>query len=157
MILNGENIFIMTTTNKTLYPIKVIDNVHYYTTNEADPDDEWSRDSTDESHSIEGIKLSARYGDVETTFKPEKGVSYYLLYYIYSTGDSFGSDSGRIHFIGLYRSKQLADKCAKLIDKGGVNVTIYDDNGTPYKEHISARDDYFGGLTSVEVAEVSLI
>jgi len=80
---------------------------------------------------------------------------YYLLYYRYGTGDSFGQDTGRIEFVGLYQDQELADKCAEAMNKtGGGAVTIWNDQGKPYREYLN--DDYFAGYESAHVQSVRL-
>jgi len=114
--------------------INVIDYVDVTITTEADPEDSWSRDSTCESHSIQGITIEPKYGgDIEC---------------------SFGQDNGRIEFIGLYRD--LADKCAEAMDKarGQNSVTIWNDQGKKYIESIN--NDYFGGYEEARVETVQL-
>lgn len=93
-----------------LYSIEVEDDLHGHDTSEADPDDEFSRPSTHTEHNIISFKVhpETQYGDVVVPYEPERGVDYYLLYVVYSTGDSFGSDSGSsIEYIGLYTNDEL--------------------------------------------------
>lgn len=96
---------------------EVIDQVYGSVTREADPDDSWSRDSTSEEHCIVGLKEvpEGKYYDVGVTDGPVDEL--YLLYGIYSTGDSFGTDSGRIEFVSLHRDKAVAEENARRIEK----------------------------------------
>jgi hypothetical protein len=145
--------------------ISVVDYVDEYITSYADPDDEWGRDSTAQSHSIQGISIHPNYGDLDVSFDVLPNQTYYLLYYLYETGDSFGSDSGRIEFVCLYNDQTLAEKSCASMNKfnrndrnkqGHVNpVTIWNDLGQPYQEHIN--DDYFGGFEVAGVISVQLI
>lgn len=99
-----------------LYPIHVVDDSHETNLGGSEPDYQWTRDSTSTSHNIRGIKLS-KAGDLEVSFKPIIGQTYFLLYVLYSTGDSFGHDSGNIEFIGLYRTDEVAKRNAERIRK----------------------------------------
>lgn len=93
-----------------LYSIDVEDDLYGHDTSEADPNDEWSRASTHTDHNITGFKVhpETQYGDVMVPYVPERGVDYYLLYVVYSTGDSFGHDSGSsVEYIGLYTADEL--------------------------------------------------
>jgi len=88
----------------------VEDDLSGHDTSEVDPDDEWSRASTHTDHNIQGFTVNSerQYGDVMVPYVPERGIDYYLLYAVYSTGDSFGHDSGGgIEYIGLYTKEEL--------------------------------------------------
>jgi hypothetical protein len=57
-------------------------------------------------------KRGALYPDLELTYEPQKGTPYYLVYVIYSTGDSFShASSESMEIIDLYKSKEEAAKC----------------------------------------------
>ena len=139
--------------------INVIDDVFTEVTQEADPKDEWSVDSTAEYHRIRGIRINPRYGDVECSFEVLPETNYYLLYYLQDAGDSFGSYTGNIEFVALYNDKQLADKSCQALNQAGnakkESAIIWDDLGKPYEEHI--LQDYFGGFTGAYVTTVQLI
>ena len=138
--------------------ISVIDDVYTDVTRKADSEDDWSRDSTSQSHSIKGIKVHPEYGDIDCSFDVEPVTDYYLLYYNYASGDSFGSDTGKIEFIALYNDKELATKSYKALQKAGSNgenfVTIWNDLGQPYQENID--QNYFGGFEGSHLITVQL-
>ena len=139
--------------------VSVEDDSYTDVTSYPDPDDDWGRESTHTSHHIRGIRVHPSYGDIDCMFEIEPEKTYYLLYYLHDTGDSFGSDTGRIEFVELYRDEKLADKSCAALNKyksGSHNmVTIWNDAGKPYEEYVS--DDYFGGFTGAEVVAVQLI
>ena len=56
---------------------------------EGDPNERYDGDDLVYSTYINGIALGESYGDIETAFDVHSNVPYYLLYAIYSTGDSF--------------------------------------------------------------------
>jgi hypothetical protein len=141
---------------KKLTQIHIIDNAHTEVTSEADPDDEWSRESTYQSHYIQGFEVAiyGRWGDVECEFEPGFDTPYFLLYYTYDTGDSFGSDEGLIEFVGFYKNHDLAIRSMEIIN-GNLSadaVAIVDDNGTEYKECL--HQDYFGQMHDAVVQTV---
>lgn len=104
--------------------IKVINNSFTEVTRAADPNERWDADDTDTFNSIEGIKIVTNekcHYDLDTEFDVKAGREYYLVYAEYTTGDSFGSASGLIDFIQLYRTLAKAKVCiatltAKPID-----------------------------------------
>ena len=96
--------------------ITVVDDSYTEVTDEADPNDEWSADSTDTSHYIWGIKIHPKYGNIECSFDVVPNKTYYLLYYLYGSGSSFGTDSGQIEFVCLYQDKKLADKSCQALN-----------------------------------------
>lgn len=102
--------------------IKVIDNSYTYQTvsGETDNDSPYCyRGETNTEHDIQGIKKTSgsEYFDLEVPFDVEFGKSYFLVYVIYSTGDSFGNDYGRIEFIDLFQKEKLANSLKKKIEQ----------------------------------------
>jgi hypothetical protein len=137
--------------------ISVVDYSDTMTTEHADPDDAWSADSTFTSHDIQGISLEDTYGDLTVSYDIEYDVPYFLVYYIYSTGDSFHNDEGLIEFIDLYKTRYEAEKAANIIREAAINewtATILNSDGEAYDEYLSAVHDYFGSLNEVEVVKV---
>lgn len=89
-----------------------------YETSEVDPEDSWSRASTACDNTLVGIyKTPSTIGHYDEEFIPcfehEVGQTVYLVWAEYSTGDSFGNDSGKVEFIDIFLSEELADACAK--------------------------------------------
>jgi hypothetical protein len=95
--------------------IKIINNSCTHVTRKSDPDDSWDRGNTDTYNDIQGIEIVEKddWYDLETEFDLIKGREYYLVYCEYTTGDSFGSDGGRIDFIQLYKTLDKAEACIK--------------------------------------------
>lgn len=135
-----------------------------------DPDDEWTRDSTSTDHNVKGIEIVTSkngYGHLEAHYDvAEKGYGY-LLYVVYSTGDTFGRDDGQIEYIGLYDDETLAydqkriiEEDAKLSDNDiGVdswNVEITHPNGKKFKLH-KPWEGYFEQLQYVSVDRVEVL
>lgn len=68
------------------------------------------RGTTSTSHSVHSFSIvdEKKYFDVITKFKPDNKSTYYILYAVYSTGDSFGRDHEKeIEYYGLYEEKDL--------------------------------------------------
>lgn len=89
--------------------VQVIDNTYFYVMREADPDDRWDNDDTATDHNVTGVRAvsSKEYYDLVVDFEPNNEPAY-LLYGIYSSGDSFSNSDGHIEFVGLYRDKNVA-------------------------------------------------
>ena len=95
-----------------IYSIDIVDSVYTDVTRQSGGD-AYDRDDTSTSHSIEGFhaapEKAGKYFDLTVPFEPEFGKTYYLLYAVYSTGDSFGHDAGHsIEYIGFYTEDELA-------------------------------------------------
>lgn len=142
------------------FKVNVIDYVDVDITKEADPDDEWSKESTYESHSIRGIETGPNCYELKVEFPVLPNTPYYLLYYNYSTGDSFGRDEGKIEFVGLYRDPTLAHKCEAAMttaaNSGNSEAVIWNDNGIEYTEYLPCVNDYFGSFDWADVQTVYL-
>lgn len=94
-----------------IYGIDIVDRVYTDVTRQSSGD-QYDRDDTSSSHNIEGfhaaLETDNTYFDLTVPFEPEFGKTYYLLYAVYSTGDSFGHDAGHgIEYIGFYRDEEL--------------------------------------------------
>jgi hypothetical protein len=144
------------------YTVEVMVSVYGGVTREADPDDEWGRDSTWTSHDVRGIRFpsSKQYGyTVTVPFKPKVNTDYYLLVAQYSTGDSFGSDDGaNFEIIGLYQSKRIAEENLQKLEatrKDVRSVTLTAENGKKYTFAVP-WNGYFESLDYVELHTVRI-
>jgi hypothetical protein len=97
--------------------VHVVDHVEHIQVREGDGEMYSDRGETDQSHSIEGIEVLtvSQYNDLEVGFEVKYDKDYYLLYALYSTGDSFGQDGGRIEFVDLYRTPAKAQEAKKRL------------------------------------------
>lgn len=141
--------------------VYVEDMVHCWVTEEGDPDDSWSRDSTNECHDIRGIRLRSWLNacdSVPTAVEPERGRDYYLLVVYYDTGDSFGRDEGKVEFFELYESRELADENARRLNegaqKGESSVTLKSPSGEEYQQSTLCWTGYFETYNGAEVRVV---
>lgn len=99
--------------------IRVIDDVYSYITEEGDGEQWGRRDCTAEEHNITGIRVvgEKEYYDLSTAFDIDPTRPYYVVYAIYSTGDSFGHDEGRIEFVGLFEDLEVAHENVRRIER----------------------------------------
>lgn len=98
--------------------VRVNDNVVGGVSRYADPDSDYDRDDTWQEHYIESISQADenQFYDLTVEFDLDPKCEYYLLYAIYSTGDSFGHDEGRIEFVGLYENSYAANENMRRIE-----------------------------------------
>ena len=111
--------------------LRINDNSYTEVTRPRDPNDRWSGEKTYTSHDIESFRVvdDNDYDDVSVAFDIEEGRDYYLLYTIYSTGDSFSRHDGAIKFIDLYETKEMAEENRQRIvkhyeDKNDENYSV---------------------------------
>ena len=144
--------------------IKIIDYPRIEVTREATLD-EWDGDDTNEIHDIEGFTIVNENGyyDLKVPFEIDKNKTYYLVYVIYSSGDSFHHEESRIDFIELYEDVKMAKEVAKIIEDDYRNwestekdwsVEIFNSNGEKYKIHCPWKG-YFERLSYAEVEAIS--
>lgn len=90
-----------------------------WVTCEADPDDDWSRASTDGDVTILKAVLTNKEAfdslPVPDTF--EVGNKIFLVWAQYSTGDSFGSDGGQYELLAVYPTYEEAKQSKEHYEK----------------------------------------
>jgi len=147
--------------------VEIINNQYTSDTSEPDPEDRWDRASTETSHNVTGFRLNEKHQDILLSYTPEKERDYYLVCVVYSTGDSFGHDSGwGIEYIDLYKTREEAEKVARVIEteselgfsfkEGGNIVKIKNHKGQEYGLYTGAWKGYFESLDGVSVIPVQL-
>lgn len=144
--------------------IRVLYNEYTEVTRVADSDDEWNRDDTSTTYSIGNVRVvpEREWFDFPVGFTPERGESYWLVYVVYSTGDSFGYDeNGGIEFIDLYRTLEEAQAVVDAIEENdrGANeysIPIRNSVGDEYNLSCSAWTGYFENLTYAEARQVTV-
>lgn len=103
-----------------VYPINIIRKKHTHITRHAERD-EWDRDDTSSDWDVLGIQLvpdDENYGDLYAKFPIKINTTYWLVYVVYSTGDSFGRDeNGALEEIEIYEDETMAWDCAGEIKK----------------------------------------
>lgn len=139
-------------------------------TEAADPDDEWSRDSSDgrvtnvwasiladwdeaQSYYWSSDSLAKEIGDVKD------GDTIYAVVADYSTGDTFGRDGGQAQVLEVFTDHEEAKKFATIASEG---------QGSPWskeyeytfeyegKEYRRAWAGYFEWLNSLDIWEVKV-
>jgi len=141
--------------------IKVKNQNHAEVTREAALD-KWDRDDTFTYHNINGIELSDEYGDIPVPDDFRISGPMYLVYVIYSTGDSFGYDShAGEEYIGVYKDREIAQETANKIKEDYKNnkedfnhITLLDSVGNEFQQYTGAWKGYFDNLEYVEVVMV---
>ena len=109
-----------------------------------DPDDVWSRDSTEGSVEIVGARLEAKdgYDCLFTDKEVAPGATVWLVWAEYTTGDSFGSDGGNYELLEICHSAEDAE--SRKTHFAGVT-----DYSVPW-------NGYFENLDSLNVSELVL-
>jgi hypothetical protein len=149
-----------------IYSIEIIDDAYGEVTRSGDPSDKWDRDDTHTSHNVQGFKAKLEkeggYFDLTVPYEPEFDETYYLLYVVYSTGDSFGHDAGSgLEAIGLYKKDELdvAKDNERRIEKHyrskdpDFNVELITSSGKKFQQH-TPWVGYFESLDYTEIADV---
>ena len=81
-------------------------------------DDDYSRDSTSTTWNVSGVFLGEDHNRLSLEGEVQAGDVVWLVYAVWSDGDSFGRDDGaRIDFISVHRSELIARENAdRLLD-----------------------------------------
>lgn len=144
-------------------------------TNEADPEDKWSSDSTHTDYTVSSVLRKVDgYADIASPFELELNTEYFLVYLIYSRGnssrgDSFSHHSGsNIEFIEVFKDRSKAEALEAMIEKNHSNYNSKKDFGEG-SHQITYKDEcgndkllycpwngYFENLDSVQVLSVTL-
>lgn len=103
--------------------------------NEANPTDLWSRDSYRYDYQVTGVSRS-NAPDIVAFFKIEPNVDYFLVYAVYSTGDSFGTDEGCVIWIDIRKTRKESEELVKELYE---QEKIYIKN---IKNNLSIKDEF---------------
>lgn len=96
-----------------------------YNVGGRDPDDDWSRDSSEGDYWVTGVHISGGIRDTVESAPGERikvGDAIHVVYVVYTTGDTFGYDGG--HSSRLVATKsieiaQAAEAWAKAVNDFG--------------------------------------
>jgi hypothetical protein len=147
--------------------IRVINKTHTHITRHRDPNDEWDADDISIDNNITGIEIvtdEKYYGDLDVPFEVKPNQTYYLLYAIYGTGDSFCHSDGNIDYIELYEDINLANSSAQMIaddyksyekDHNSYSCEILNSQGNIFKMSCPWKG-YFESLEDVDVIPVNV-
>lgn len=149
------------------YHLKIDRRAYVSVIRAADPNDRWDRDNTSTDHELRGVHLSKdKSYDLFYDGDLSVGDTIYIVYAIYSTGDSFGhDDKAEIEFITAHKNKDVAyhnmamtKSCNKNNDRKGIRIN-YDshvmlafDTGQTFK-FVPPWNNYFEHLDKVDVFE----
>lgn len=105
-----------------------------------DPENEWSRDSTETTNRVLSahLKKDQSYHSMPMDFKVDKGDDVFIVWAEYTTGDSFGRDGGNVELVLAFESYDKAEMCEKKI-----------------KEHYNNGDSYTLDLKSSSGKDIS--
>lgn len=132
--------------------VQIIDETSCYSDEPSDEEDEWYRPNSYTDHEITGFKIDSGYFDLATDFVPEYNTPYYLLFAVWSSGDSFGYDSGAyIEYFGLFENEEIAKLNEQRINDKKENLLT--DFGMDIPLHIP-WDGYFDGLDYLRIEKV---
>jgi len=96
--------------------LKVLHDRHVEVTRERDETDRWSGEDTTSSWTVNGLVKTDDYPDLVPCFAVETGDAVYLVYLVYSTGDSFShSENGCINFVDVFKTREKAEHVAQCI------------------------------------------
>lgn len=144
---------------------------HVYSTGGYDPDDEWTRDSTETNITVNGVvEVNDKvYSDLYLEDGPVDRL--YMVWCRYETGDSFGRDTGKAEWVSLHRDLEVAEKNAMRIrehdrrngtgSRSSSTVKLLTDEGkeydcyTPWVGFFERLEDII--VQSVDVLEEKLV
>ena len=96
--------------------ISIHKSTYEYVTDPADPNDEWSCDSTHCDTDVSHLSEVKKHGDF--IFTPNKiQDEYFLVYATYSTGDTFHNEGGLFQPIAIYSELSPALKTKDYLEK----------------------------------------
>lgn len=128
------------------------------TTREADPTDAWGADDTATDWTVRGISLGSENGEhsLQPDFDVEVGDTVYVVYAVYSTGDTFHRAEGAyLEVLSFHKNGALAHQnAARARDRKGreeaYTMTIVYDSGAQVSRHCP-WDGYFESLDYIQV------
>lgn len=129
------------------------------------------RDCTASHTTIHGIKDVGKdgYYDLVVPFKLQDNADYYLVYVNYDTGDSFGYDRGKVCYVELFQSKDLAKALVDVIYENAekersylkprqkelpLQITYRHDDGSEQTCYTGTWRGYFETMNYVEMEVV---
>lgn len=137
----------------------VINNDQSYEVTRYATEDEWDADDTHTDNRIRSFSLTDTYSDLSIGFIPEEDKTYYLLYAIYTTGDSFHTSSGNIEFVDLFEDEELGWENYRILQNhkegNGYSAILKNQLGLKYSYHIPWIG-YFENLESLELMPIEL-
>lgn len=116
-------------------------------------EDEWDRDDTSTHWTVPDtfdIEKEYSYYSEPLNFDPVPGKDYFMVYAIWSTGDSFGHDEGAYcECFGIYQTWEEAEARRKELSEPAKGVDGY---GYP---SYHPWDGYFESLVSLDIKKIT--
>lgn len=108
--------------------------------------------------SVEGITIDNKHLDIETSLDIKKGEKIYLLYVVYTTGDSFSTNhGGSIEFINVYRDIEIAKENERRIkefeETNDYHIDLKTSNGEGEYRIYTPWVGYFESIDYIEIKE----
>ncbi len=125
-------------------------------TSEVDPEDSWDRPNTATTYDVRGLKLVDQDGYKRLPVDDDVSVGddLWVVYAVYSTGDTFGHDEGGgFEWLSYHRTEEAAQKAKSDDEQGSDFITL--DNGKQQKFYRS-WDGYFESLDSLEIKRLTV-
>jgi hypothetical protein len=136
--------------------IKVDSRVYSHVTRERRGDDQWDADDLAHDLTIRGLRVVQERESWDFVVKPPAQETYWLVWYRYSTGDSFHHETGCHAFVHLCKTREDAEFLVKFIeDAGRVKTHSFHDLEVYLPSGDEARVDprwngYFESLESAD-------
>lgn len=125
-------------------------------TRERDPNERWDGDDTRSSWEINGVELvdDNTYQTVKNYLDAKVGDRIWVVYAVYSTGDSFGHDEdGQFEFVNVFATQADAEKCAEILVKATEKAEYVLSDGTKVGYGWIPWRGYFESLSYIRAEE----
>lgn len=151
---------------ETFTRLKVNKSGERRSTRSPQSDDQWDRGDTETDWEVSGVEIvdsEKDHYDVMADFKVKPGDRIWLVYAIYSTGDSFGNDRGSsIEFFTAHKNEEIASDNGEILARMSksdshynFNAAITLDSGLRMVVHVPWMG-YFEGLDNVHVEQFTV-
>ena len=156
------------TAKQAAQPVTTDLSVNYSTrtwnTRERNPNDEWDRADTASEHTLHSIAIASKSSYSTVTYPGiiQPGDKVYLLYAVYSTGDSFGHDDARcLELISVHKDLDVARWNHQKVEASQnddymTQLVLSQDNGQTWKMN-PPWCGYFERLSYARVAGFTVL
>lgn len=133
-----------------------------YQTSEPDPDDSWDRGTTaTEITNVRAVEAEEEYASYRTVIADlpvESGDTVYAVIVRYSTGDTFGNDTGQYRVMDVFATEDEAQELSKAVLDQTRNA--HNDRLVPYELTHNDKTyytDWFGYFEQFESVGVHCV
>ncbi len=136
-----------------------------YCTNSTQSDESYSEWSASYDSEITGASLSPKYGDeeFEVSFECTPGIPVFVLSMTYTTGDSFGSSSGNLEILWVFKDPETALNAKQVWETACYNhdnSLTYDDYSVQFQDEqqniITLSNPAIGYFEKIENINLSI-